>query len=321
MKRIIAIIIYSVLVTCGFLQFLLLPGMVWNVVSPILPALLVLWGVRKRQKVKSLRFMSLLLLLLLIADFALIIKSNFNTQLKNPKTEINIMSYNVFFKNKMKSQCTDLILANNPDILLLQEITPAWADFLNQKLNKKYPYRKTLPLKGTHGIGIYSKYKITKNQFLNNNYKKPFAQIADIVIDGKTYLFINTHLASPAVAVENQDQFIPLYLENHKTRKAQVKRLNSNLQTTNKNYAGQFLIGDLNTMQIEPITKLLKYSWTSTNSNWLRWKNLNFPHSSKVPPVMCLDYIYGHGAINFKDFKVIPGGSSDHLAVTTIVEL
>jgi len=43
-----------------------------------------------------------------------------------------------------------------------------------------YKYQVVQPLKGTHGIGIYSKFKIANPFYLKNKNNKPFAPIADL---------------------------------------------------------------------------------------------------------------------------------------------
>ena len=40
----------------------------------------------------------------------------------------------------------------NPDILVVQELTPNWDLRIKNLLGKSYKYKLTKPLKGTHGI-------------------------------------------------------------------------------------------------------------------------------------------------------------------------
>jgi len=69
---------------------------------------------------------------------------------------------------------------------------------------------------------------------------------------------INTHLASPAVSVENKENFISLYHANYKMRKEQIKRIEQEVVENADNYNCQLLIGDLNTTEYEPVFKSLK---------------------------------------------------------------
>ena len=162
---------------------------------------------------------------------------------------------------------------------------------------------------------IYSKHKISNQYFLNNSNNKPFAQIVSMVIKGKSIQLINTHLASPAIAVENRDQFFSLYSTKYKLRKQQIIELNKVAYNGDNKHDCQLLIGDLNTLNYEPIFKRLKFKWVNSNNEVLRWMKFNFPHSAKSPPIVTLDYILGRGKMKFLDSEIIEGGSSDHLAI------
>jgi len=251
--------------------------------------------------------------------FKLYSKSNI-TDPTNP-VELKVMTYNLFFKNKYPNNSIDVIKESNPDVLFVQELTPTWAANLEAVIGKSYPYKLIKPLKGTHGIGIYSKYQLTDQLFLNNASNKPFAQAAVLHIEHRKIKIINTHLASPAVAIENKEQFFSLYRKNYKLRKKQVEKI-SNLSKdhSNKHHA-QILIGDLNTMKYEPLFKRLKFRWADAHSISGRGLGFNFPHSLRVKPFITLDYILGKGEIDFIETKVLKGGSSDHLAIISKLKI
>jgi len=225
------------------------------------------------------------------------------------------MSYNLFFKNNRPYQSITVIKNENPDIIFVQELTPKLNSEIDKALGNSYPFKLTKPLSGTYGIGIYSKYKIVNQRFLYNGTNKPYAQIVDLIIHDKTIQLINTHLASPAIAVENKSRFVSLFAKNYQIRKNQIIEINKIATTENKKYDCQLLVGDLNTIQSEPIFKRLRFKWTNSTNSLYRWMNFNFPYSSKIKPIVTLDYIMGRGKINIKESKVIEGGSSDHLAI------
>lgn len=231
------------------------------------------------------------------------------------------MTYNLFFKNKTPNQSVEIIKKANPDVIFVQELTPKWASELDRTIGQTYKYKMTKPLRGTHGIGIYSKFKITNQKFLNNSARKPYAQIVDLTVKDKKILLINTHLASPAAAVENKEKFIPLFANNYQLRKGQVKELNSLAVKESKSYDCQLLVGDLNTLHSEPIFKRLKFRWANSSNGLLRWKNYNFPHTNRIKPIVTLDYVMGRGKLKFLESKVIKGGSSDHMAILTKLKI
>lgn len=228
------------------------------------------------------------------------------------------MSYNLYFKNKNQEHSIAIIRKTNPDILFVQELTPNWASKIERNLSELYKYKLVKPLNGTHGIGIYSKFKISNQKFLLNTSRKPYAQSVNLYVEDKSIQLINVHLASPAMAVENKDKFFSLFKSNYKTRKHQIIKLN---EFENRKFDCQLLVGDLNTLQSEPIFKRLKLNWVNSNNGLLRWIYFNFPHSSKIIPIVTLDYILGRGNLKFIESKVIEGGSSDHLAIMTKLKI
>jgi endonuclease/exonuclease/phosphatase family metal-dependent hydrolase len=240
--------------------------------------------------------------------------------INNSSTEVklSLMSYNLFFKNQSPNQVIKIIKQNNPDILVVQELTPKWRSYLRNTIKKKYPFQKLKAMNGTHGLGVYSKFPIKHSNYLSSS-NRPYAQVCEINILKKNIQIINTHLASPAIAVENPDNFIPLFSKNYQLRVDQFQRINKEKNV--KKFDAQIIIGDLNTTKYEPIYRTIRNSWSDLNSTKGSIFNYNFPNTSKVKPIIMLDYIFLRGNISGEEFKVIKGGSSDHLAIKGIVKI
>lgn len=307
MKKAIRNGIYLVFALSGLTQFFLLPGLIWNLPFPFVQILLIVIAFKICRKNNIVKYCTILIGIIFLLEVGFTLYSNSNITSKGLKKEITVMSYNLFFKNKNEDQCISIIKKANPDILFVQELTPAWA----LKLEKS--------LKGTHGIGIYSKYEISNQEYLSNSANKPFAQIVNLAVEEKSIQLINTHLASPAIAVENKDRFLSLFRANYQIRKEQIIILNELAE--NQKYDCQLLVGDLNTLQPEPIFKRLKLRWVNSNNGILSRLKFNFPNSSKIIPIVTLDYILGRGKLKFIESKVIKGGSSDHLAIMTKIKI
>jgi len=285
----------------------------------VIQLLLLAFAFKTYQKNSVIKYSSIILGVLFLFEIGFTVYSNSNVVSNDLDKEIKVMTYNLFFKNKNQDQSISIIKEANPDILVVQELTPIWASQLEKHLGETYKYKLTKPLKGTHGIGIYSKHKIRNQNFMNNSANKPFAQIVNLTIEDKSIQLINTHLASPAVAVENKDKFFSLFAENYQIRKEQIIKLNKLAE--NQKYDCQLLVGDLNTLHSEPIFKRLKLKWINSNNGLLRWMKFNFPHSSKIMPMVTLDYTLGRGKLKFIESKVMKGGSSDHLAIMTKLKI
>ena len=230
-------------------------------------------------------------------------------------TELSIMTYNVFFRNKDPKAIEAIIRKNNPDILVLQEVTNEWKTRLEKSIGSNYPYKEIFTHQGTHGIAIYSKYKITNPLRLNNKAKLPYALLVDIDINKGRLRLINTHLASPAVAVENRDRFFELYHKNYSIRKQEIITINNLSLEHQDDYVAQILLGDLNTTKYEPLYRTIRNHWVDLTRLSGKGSASNFPNTKKYSPFLTLDYIFLKGNVGGIETKVIAGGSSDHLAI------
>lgn len=234
---------------------------------------------------------------------------------------VKVMSYNLFFKNRNPVSSLQLIKDSNPDLLFVQELTPNWQSILDKALNKAYPYRKTSPSKGTHGIGVYSKYPIKRNELLRNKGRLPYAQVTEISLKEKRIRTVNTHLASPAVAVENSDRFASLYWRNYKQRTAELETIRALMNKDASTYDSQLLVGDLNTLFVEPIYQDLKKEWVNVSKVFGKGFGFTFPNTSRSRPFMTLDYILARGKAKCLRAEVLKGGNSDHLPIVVELEL
>ncbi len=228
----------------------------------------------------------------------------------NTKTEVSFMTYNLFFKNRHPNSSLQLIKKNDPDILVVQEVTPAWEQQLRSKL-PTYKYQKTKALEGTHGIGIYSKYPITNLRYLYNTSRLPIAQCVQLTINNQPVELCNAHLSSPAIAVENPDRFLELYHRNYQQRKIQTHQIL--LEMEKSSAEKKILIGDFNTMKIEPLYHQFRYDFVDLFNKKGTGLRFNFPNSSGYKrPFLTLDYIFAQGSISPISAEVLKGGSSDH---------
>jgi endonuclease/exonuclease/phosphatase family metal-dependent hydrolase len=235
--------------------------------------------------------------------------------------EIKVINYNVFFKNKDKIAITSKIISEDPDIVVLQEVTESWGIHLLNSLGSKYKYNAINSMVGTHGCAVFSKFPISNIKYLNNNSGAPFAQLMDVQVENVKVKLANVHLASPAIAVENPDRFIPLILNNYTERKEQYEALNEHFNISQRHEC-KLIVGDLNTTSYEPLYNQIRRNWRDANNYPKLNFDANFPNSRKLPfPLFKLDYILGNGNVKMINEKVIKGGSSDHQGIVAILEI
>jgi len=280
------------------------------------------WFLSKRRVAPNWVKMALPVALgLLLLEFGWTQASKASLDAPQSDTEVSIMTYNVFFKNKRPEQSLAVIKAANPDILVLQEVSKQWAVNLDKSLKLSYPYQHVLALNGTHGTAIYSKFPLSNTSIINNTSNRPIAQMAEVDIHGNRIQLVNVHLASPGVAVENPDRFFALAMANYYQRERQLDKLQQLLDAAQTTAPTQVYIGDFNTTEFEPLYRQLRSHWVDLQAEVGTGWGFNFPHTSKMNPLIRLDYILIRGNIAPVSIEVQSGGSSDHLAVMGKVTL
>ncbi|MEH0152737.1 endonuclease/exonuclease/phosphatase family protein [Limibacter armeniacum] len=282
----------------------------------VLIGIIILYRIFKITTLKILRGVLFFVLLLLLVESLWYSFSQPALANVTEGVELEMMTYNVFFRNKNPLAVIRQITKRNPEILVLQEVTPKWKKTLSEQLSRVYPYNAIYIQDGTHGIACFSKYPILSDKLLLNSNQLPFAQVLDISIKDKRLQLFNVHLASPAVAVEHPDKFMELYKANYELRKTQLDEIMRLAKISRNKTDAQVLIGDLNTMSFEPLYRDLNAEWVNLYSEKGEGWGLNFPNLAKVQPFVTLDYIFIRGQLQAVGAEVISGGSSDHLPVT-----
>lgn len=223
--------------------------------------------------------------------------------------KIIVHSYNLFFKNNFKQKIINEILESNSDILVVQELTPNWQTKLNSKLKGKYKFKALKPSNGTRGLGIYSKFPITKTKYFEQS------QLSKIKIGKKELIIVNCHLVSPAIAVETPEKFIQYYKLNYSQREKQWNNIETHLNTNYSKYP-ILIAGDLNTMKNENLYRQIRKNWNDLLAKEGAYFNWTFPNSHKIKyPFLTLDYILHNNKIKGINGKVLKESSSDHLSI------
>ena len=143
---------------------------------------------------------------------------------------IKISSVNLLSSNTQVDLVQDFIQEEDPDILILMEVTPEWQERLTPILNN-YTYIKMLPRPDNFGIAMLSKQEMRCNTEYFDLNDKP-SLIAEIFINNKPLTIVATHPVPPV----NQFTFL--------NRNQQLKNILKSQPRFSKNLV---IIGDLNT--------------------------------------------------------------------------
>jgi len=303
------IIIVQIVLLLGNSHFIL--GSIYGLLElPIIVIAIILlifqYHSRSNTKYKNLLFSTTLFLSFFLYHKVQRIDINLND--KSTQT-VSLLTYNLFFKNGYKKRITDEISKTNPDILIVQELTNSWVSKLDLTIGNKYRYKKLFPRNGTRGLGIYSKFPISKSKIHS------YCQINKIRVKNKNLIVVNTHLASPAIAVENPENFLSYFKSNFDERVKQWKKIETQLKNEEKG-TPIIIAGDLNTMKIESLYRKIRLKWVNLHSKVGNGFSWTFPNTHNIKyPFLTLDYMLHNKNIKGIESKVLKGSSSDHLAV------
>lgn len=111
-------------------------------------------------------------------------------------TDIRLLNANVLASNGNYEKLKRLVQDTDPDILIVQEITPAWIESL-QSLKARYPYSVTEPRDDPFGIALFSKLPLEATAVIHAE-PRGYPQIQAAVISGGERLqLIGAHTANP----------------------------------------------------------------------------------------------------------------------------
>jgi endonuclease/exonuclease/phosphatase (EEP) superfamily protein YafD len=149
---------------------------------------------------KRRRFRGILAGLLAIVNLSLIAPLYFGSDaLAGATPQLKLLSLNVHFLNRDFQPTLDLIADEQPDVILLLEITPDWAESL-RPLDTLYPHSHVIPSHRTDGMALFSRYPIAKLDIERCPGINLPTLIAELDLPAGRVTVVGTHPASPGTA-------------------------------------------------------------------------------------------------------------------------
>lgn len=235
-------------------------------------------------------------LVLAAINYALVLPLYFGTPDTPPKKPCRAMLMNINAGNGNTDLVMGAIQMFNPDILLLEEVTPKWAEVLSV-LNTDYPHRIAKTRNDPFGIMLLSKHPV-KNGGIINIGTTGVPSIAGTIYlpDGEIH-FIGTHPVPPIGGEYSRQR-------NHQLTELAAYAKNSNT----------LLMGDLNTSPWSPHFKNLVKKSGLNNS----MKGFGFQPTwpTHLPwPRIPIDHVLHSPNIVIHNRLIGPNVGSDHLPV------
>jgi endonuclease/exonuclease/phosphatase (EEP) superfamily protein YafD len=106
------------------------------------------------------------------------------------------MSLNVYFHNRDYERTLELIRREDPDFVLLLEVTPDWAEAM-RALEATYPHGHLEPRKDSGGMALFSRVPIDDLEVRRLGDNGPSTILARLVLPSGTLTLVGAHTSSP----------------------------------------------------------------------------------------------------------------------------
>lgn len=227
-----------------------------------------------------------------------------------------VVTHNLLFKGNDLDASLEGMLASAPDVIALQELTPADATRLLSALEARYPFHALAPHAGAYGYGLFSKFPLTDVQLVRTS-AVACAQCATVTLDDGPLPLCNVHLASPAkeLATLQTDLLEVGALEvNARRRRVEWLAVEAELDRRGSSRSRAMALGDFNSLEVEPLYRDLRRGWVDAfRATHLDW-GATWPNTRRARPFARLDYVFTRGLTPVSS-QVVPNSGSDHLAV------
>ncbi len=223
---------------------------------------------------------------------------------KTDNRKIKLFHLNLLSSNEQYSKFLELIEKEQPDIIIVQEVSYAWNTQL-EKLTSSYPNYKLIPRHDNFGIGILSKINLMTIQERDWGNAGLPGLLASFEIDGSEIRLATLHPLPPVNRI--------YYEQRNKSLKSVLDELNGFTVPT-------LLVGDLNISMWSPDYKILHRDNKLFSARKGFGINPTWPAdlgSLGIP----IDHVLVSKQFVVDDFYTGPNIGSDHLPVIAMLRL
>ncbi|MCP3102319.1 endonuclease/exonuclease/phosphatase family protein [Myxococcus sp. K15C18031901] len=236
-----------------------------------------------------------------------------------PREPLRVMTYNVLYSASEEEvgRSLDVIEQEAPDILCLRELTPRFANAFRKRLGAKYPHTRLLPRKGTWGMGIASKYPVTRAEpFAQKPHRMPGLE-AEVRVGRRGLKVACVHLMAPGALHAKDDDLFQSMAKNAVLRGKQGEAL---VRRYAKEKGPLLLLGDMNEERSGEAMKAFAAAGFDHACDGLEAKcGATWPGAtSMLPAVVEIDHILAR-RLTLSDAKVLRTGGSDHYPVRAVL--
>lgn len=247
---------------------------------------------------KRLNKRAVALIALAVLNYAFVLPLYFGKPDPPTQKTIRAMLMNLNAANGNTDQVLQSIRTADPDLLLLEEVTPKWATELTV-LDANYPHRLAKPRPDCFGIMLLSRHPLAHGQLLHLGDAGVPSILADVYLPQGAIAFIGTHPVPPMNA------------EYSKHRNQQLVELS---HLTKRQTRPVLLVGDLNTTPFSRwFSKLLSESGLKNSMKGYGFQP-SWPSNNRLLRIP-LDHVLHSPKITIHHRAVLGDIGSDHFPV------
>jgi endonuclease/exonuclease/phosphatase (EEP) superfamily protein YafD len=217
--------------------------------------------------------------------------------------EIRVLTANLLYANEQRSGFTEWLAANPADLVVVQELTPAWAEALEAL--PAYPHRELVARGDAYGIGVLSRWPLEHVESVDLGDDGHPSLTGVVVVDGQRLRFHGLHARWPV---------LPSLA---KSRDLALERVASRVRTEP---LPTLLLGDLNLSPDSPaFARLLQASGLRDALAGPHWRPTWL--AGFWPLALRIDHVLIGDGLCVEDAEVGESFGSDHRPVSVRLRL
>ncbi len=176
---------------------------------------------------------------------------------------LTVMTYNVLARHAQTDPILDVILAEEPDVVFVQELNPQVARAFQAELQSQYPYQILEPRDDVIGMGVISRFPLrSTDQALSQEWVGD-PQLISLDWQGNDILLINFHMFPSGIGASWQVEYV------YRARESQARALADFVRTHVKE-GPVIAAGDANVTDLSDAYRILRLDLNDT------WRDAGF---------------------------------------------
>lgn len=223
--------------------------------------------------------------------------------------KLKVLQANVLYRNRDTVRLQQLIEKETPDVVVLSELTPAFAEMM-KNMKGVYPYQDLHPDdKAARGLGVMSKLDLLKAKTVTYSDSRIPAQMFEVAIEGQPIIFVSLHPVTPVENLKSRDADFSMIADKY-TREPEERLV---------------LLGDFNATPWCRSYRSLVKALNLKNAAEGRGIFPTWPAGARMFPARLLripiDHLLLTDTLTVADYRTGPDIGSDHLPVITTLGL